>query len=468
MADAAFTLPTPQLLRLGSTLDGKYRIDRLIAEGGMGVVYEGYHLVLEHRIAVKVVRPEFANHPEAVARFLDEARAIARLRGSHIAHVFDTGRTEWDAPYMVLEYLDGSDLRAVLEHDGPLSIGRAVDYLLQICDAVAEAHAAGLVHRDLKPENLFVTREASGRDCLKVIDFGISKRLGGGRSLTRQGQHLGSPLYMAPEQMSEPDQVDERADIWSMGVVLYELLSNSVPFNGSNLATACMQVLNAEPVALRALRAEIPAELEQVVMRCLAKNKGLRFGSVAELRADLEPFAEETAPMSQLRRVTPVSARSVQAETPISLGDAKTLLSECEARPTTKAVAQPRLPLRWIGFAAAAGVTLAAGLGLRPHVVNALSAPPALQPLPEVVAPVANTPAAVDPTPPSRAVPSVVPVAVVPTAVEALPLAPRAQPVARRLVAVIAPPPQPIPTAQPTAVGDPSELVNPYPDHAAH
>ncbi|HET9931495.1 MAG TPA: serine/threonine-protein kinase, partial [Polyangiaceae bacterium] len=186
------------LLEVGTTLAGKYRIERLLAEGGMGIVYEGYHVELEQRVAVKVVRAEYAHHQEAVARFLNEARAIARLRGHHIAKVLDTGRAETGAPYMVLEYLEGRDLRTVLDNDGPLPVTQAVHYLLQTCEAVAEAHAVGLIHRDLKPDNLFISRGSDGQDLLKVIDFGISKRIdGNGRCLTKQGQSLGSPHYMA-------------------------------------------------------------------------------------------------------------------------------------------------------------------------------------------------------------------------------------------------------------------------------
>ncbi|HWA72667.1 MAG TPA: serine/threonine-protein kinase [Polyangiaceae bacterium] len=293
----------PAELSPGSVIGRKYRLDGRIAEGGMGIVYRGWHVVLEQPIAIKVVRPEYSHHPEAVARFLNEARAIARLRGIHVARVLDTGRIENGPPYMVLEYLEGRDLRTLLESDGPLELERAVDYVLQTCEAMAEAHSLGVIHRDLKPENLFLTEQPDGSELLKVLDFGISKRLAAeGRSYTLQGQSLGSPHYMAPEQMSSPDKVDARADVWSLGVVLFELLTNQVPFAGETLPVACVKVLCDEPISLRSLRPDVPADVETVVRRCLQKHPEERFPSVKELAEALAPFASAECAES-LRRV---------------------------------------------------------------------------------------------------------------------------------------------------------------------
>jgi serine/threonine-protein kinase len=283
---------SPATISLGAIIGRKYRLDEVIAEGGMGVVYKGWHLVLEHPIAIKVVRPEYAHHPEAVARFLNEARASAQLHGIHVAHVLDTGRIENGPPYMVLEYLEGFDLRELLGAEGPLPVSRAVDYVVQTCEAVAEAHARGIIHRDLKPENLFVARMPDGSEVLKVIDFGISKRLdSGARSYTVQGRSLGSPHYMAPEQMTTPDLVDARADIWSLGVVLFELLTNRVPFEGETMQVACVKVLCEEPPSLRSLNAQLPPALEAVITRCLRKPPDERYPSVKELTEALVPFA---------------------------------------------------------------------------------------------------------------------------------------------------------------------------------
>lgn len=273
---------------------GKYRIDDVIAEGGMGVVYKGWHLLLEHPIAVKVVRADYTHHAEAAARFVNEAKACAQLHGIHAIHVLDLGRIENGPPMMVLEYLEGFDLRRKLTSQGALSLGVTIDYALQSCEALAEVHSQGLVHRDLKPENLFITQLPDGTELLKLIDFGISKRLGSTeRSLTQQGYGFGSPDYMAPEQMSTPDQVDERADIWSMGVILFELLTNSVPFRGETVQAKCAKVMCDEPIALRSIRPDLPVQLERVIFRCLKKTPDERCANVGELARELVLFAEE-------------------------------------------------------------------------------------------------------------------------------------------------------------------------------
>ncbi|UQA63981.1 serine/threonine protein kinase [Polyangium aurulentum] len=175
-------------------------------------------------------------HGEAIERFLREARAAARLRSEHVARVHDVGRMENGAPYMILEYLDGSDLKAQIRRQGVLPIEDAVMYVLQACDAIAEAHAAGIIHRDLKPANLFLIRRHNGSSCVKVLDFGISKRTGLDEvELTGTGALLGSPMYMSPEQMARTKAVDARTDIWAMGVVLYEHVVGRAPFRGQGI-----------------------------------------------------------------------------------------------------------------------------------------------------------------------------------------------------------------------------------------
>lgn len=304
----------------GATIGGKYRLDSLIAEGGMGLVYKGWHLVLDHAVAVKVVRPELAHRADAVSRFLNEARAIAQLRGEHVARVLDSGCIKDGPPYMVLEFLDGADLRTVLESSGPLEVQRAIDLILQACEAMAEAHAAGIVHRDIKPENLFLTRQPDGTECIKVLDFGISKRLDveSRRSYTQQGQSLGSPHYMAPEQMSAPGQVDARADVWSLGVVLFELISGHVPFDGETVPIVCAQVLCKEPLALSTVRPDVPGELEAAVARCLQKTAANRYGSVGEFAEALAPFASPAGAESLLR-IQRLLGVEVNMEEPIDL-----------------------------------------------------------------------------------------------------------------------------------------------------
>jgi serine/threonine-protein kinase len=299
----------------GTVLGRRYRIDGLIAEGGMGIVYRGWHVILEQVVAIKVVRAEHAQHPLAVARFLNEARALARLRGIHTVRVLDTGYIEGGSPYMVLEYLDGRDLRAVLDEDGHLPLARAIDYLLQACEALAEAHGLGMVHRDLKPENLFLTRLPDDTEVVKIIDFGISQRIDADRCSTLQGESLGSPHYMAPEQMASPDRVDARADIWSLGVVLFELLTGTVPVGSGSIP----QVLSQEPTPLRSLRGELPRELENVLGRCLSKPADDRFANVQELAEALAPFASEPGVESARRVRRILGAFAAQPDEPLSL-----------------------------------------------------------------------------------------------------------------------------------------------------
>lgn len=492
MPDAC-PVPLTPLLEVGSTLADKYRIERLLAEGGMGIVYEGFHVELEQRVAVKVVRAEYAHHQEAVERFLNEARAIARLRGHHIAKVLDTGRTDTGAPYMVLEYLEGRDLRTVLDSDGPLPIPLAVNYLLQTCEALAEAHAVGLIHRDLKPDNLFISRGADGEDVLKVIDFGISKRIDrNGRCLTKQGQSLGSPHYMAPEQMASPEQVDTRADIWSLGIVLYELLTNAVPFSGESLAAACLQVLTAEPISIRDLRSDVPDALERIILRCLAKQREGRYGSVQELAVELSAFAPETLP-----RVVPWLRGPVAFE---SAGDAPTLISRTDAaltvtrREASKSAVRPTFnrPSRRNKVYGAAAALAALGLLAGFASFKALRAPSAESKLealaPErparVVATERTTARAVAAARPAPSAPEVR-VEPVPAPVETPPEASAATspPVSRPPVAGARPtyraattapakstqarsaPASPSRAATPAlSPNDASELVNPYPD----
>jgi eukaryotic-like serine/threonine-protein kinase len=285
----------PGPVREGEVLAGKYRIDRVLGAGGMGVVVAATHITLGERVALKFLLHEAALHGDSVSRFLREARAAARIKSEHIARVFDVGTLDSGAPYYVMEYLDGSDLGARLVEHGPLAVQQAVDYLLQACEAVAQAHALGIVHRDLKPTNLFVVKGADGSDVVKVLDFGISKvadaSSAGGDALTRTSVSMGSPLYMSPEQMTSARDVDGRSDIWALGVVLYELVSGTTPFPGETLPQVCAAVLNGATPSLRARRPELPAELDRVIGTCLGKQPHQRYADVADLAAALAPLA---------------------------------------------------------------------------------------------------------------------------------------------------------------------------------
>jgi serine/threonine protein kinase len=258
--------------------------------------------------------PEVAASEQAAARFLNEARAAAKIEGEHVARVFDVGQLETGAPFIALELLDGSDLAKLLEANGPLPAPQAVDYVLQALEALAQAHVLGIVHRDLKPANLFLSQRRDGSQIVKVLDFGISKVLdpetgASPNSLTGSSSVLGSPLYMAPEQVRNSKRVDYRADVWAVGVILFELLSGRPPFDAESVAELFVAILERPPLALRALRPDLPKALEEVVMRCLARDPSGRFDDVRDLATALAPFAPPHARAS-VDRIARTMARA--------------------------------------------------------------------------------------------------------------------------------------------------------------
>ena len=280
---------------IGDLLAGKYRVEKILGSGAMGVVVAARHEQLDTLVALKWMAPAAASERDLVQRFLREGRAAARLRGEHVARVMDVGTLETGAPYLVMEYLEGTDLAALLAERGPLPIRAAVEYVVQACDALAEAHGVGIIHRDVKPSNLFLARRLDGSECIKVLDFGISKvdKLGRSSSApysTQSKVMLGSPSYMAPEQMHSARHVDARADIWALGATLYELLTGHVPFEAESLIDLACRVAQDDPVPPCALRGTIPWELEQLVLRCLAKPREERFPDALTLKASLSSF----------------------------------------------------------------------------------------------------------------------------------------------------------------------------------
>jgi tRNA A-37 threonylcarbamoyl transferase component Bud32 len=282
-------------VREGDVLAGKYRIERLLGVGGMGVVVAARHVELDQLVAIKFVRDDALDNEEAVERFLREARSAARLKSEHVARVLDVGKLASGAPYMVMEFLEGSDLAQTLTRDGPMAVDLAAALMMQVCEAVAEAHAAGIVHRDLKPENLFLTRTIGGSPKMKVLDFGVSKsaRLADDPrvKLTRTRTVLGSPLYMPPEQMRSSRDVDARGDVWALGVVLFELLTGRSPFEAETMPELCLKIVSEPPLSLAQLRPELPPRLVEIVERCLEKDKTKRYDSASELAEALASFA---------------------------------------------------------------------------------------------------------------------------------------------------------------------------------
>ena len=272
----------------GDTIDGKYVLVRVLGTGGMGVVFEAEHLRLKQRCAIKMLSPEMLREADIIHRFEREARASALLKSPHVTRVTDVATTADGVPYIVMELLTGHDLDGELQARGHVPYPLAVDYMLQACAAVAEAHAAGIIHRDLKPGNLFLAQDPDGV-MVKVLDFGISKMMEEESKLTSAGMTMGTALYMSPEQLRSAAQVDARSDIWSLGVILYELLCGQTPFTGSVTQVAAAIVTEDAPDIAR--RCALPPALAAIIHRTLRRAPGERFANVSDLMFALIPFA---------------------------------------------------------------------------------------------------------------------------------------------------------------------------------
>jgi serine/threonine-protein kinase len=284
----------------GDVVANKYRVERLVGRGGMAWVFEATHLWLPQRVALKVLRIDTStDNTEALTRFRREARAAASVSGEATVRVLDVGTLPCGSPFLVMEYLEGRDLESVIDRKTCLPVAVAVDYALQACEGLAETHAAGIVHRDLKPSNLFLTRTPDGSVRVKLLDFGISKFADpsmNGHRVTGTREIVGSPVYMSPEQMRSSEYIDQRSDIWSMGVILYELLAHGQsPFAAPTLAEICARVLDHKPMTIGSIRRRVPRALEGIVFRCLEKQPARRFQTVADLASALAPFGPPDA-----------------------------------------------------------------------------------------------------------------------------------------------------------------------------
>jgi serine/threonine protein kinase len=278
--------------KIGDLLAKKYRVEKVIGEGGMGVVFAAQHLVLGQRVAVKVLHTKGVSGDVIVERFMREAQAVARLQGEHVARVMDAGSLENGFPFLAMEYLEGCDLEELVKLDGPLRIEEAADCVLQALAAIAEAHAQGIIHRDLKPSNLFLSVRPDGSNIVKILDFGISKQSSTSaldKELTGHAV-LGTPTYMAPEQLRNASTVDSRADLWSLGVVLYVLLCGEVPFDGEGVGEIFAAILETEAPRVRLKRPDVPEGLDEIVARCLTRKIDDRWEDAAELARALAPF----------------------------------------------------------------------------------------------------------------------------------------------------------------------------------
>src|SRR5262249_40184644 len=244
---------------------------------GMGVVVAATNLQLEQLVAIKLLHPDVFNRPEIVSRLVREARAVAKLRSEHVVRVLDVDYLAGGIPYIVMEFLYGRGLANVIEGNGPIPIPVAVDYVLQACDAVAEAHELAIIHRDLKPANLFLTMSAHRKTSIKVLDFGVAKTVAPGNlTLTGAATIMGSPAFMSPEQLRSAHPVDGRSDIWSLGVILWQLVTGQVPFGAETFTELCIRIA-VDPLPPVPRVPDMTPGLEAVIRRCLEKNPAERF-----------------------------------------------------------------------------------------------------------------------------------------------------------------------------------------------
>jgi serine/threonine protein kinase len=324
-----------QIIEEGSTISGKYCVERVLGRGGMGGVVRARHLQLEQQVAIKFLLPEKALSGDAVGRFLREARASVRLKSEHVARTLDVGTLEEGAPYMVMEYLEGHDLQDAISTQGTLPVRVAVEYLLQTCEGLAEAHQAGIVHRDLKPANLFLTTRSDGSPCVKILDFGISKvtQEASSHSMTQTSTILGTPYYMSPEQLRSSRTVDPRSDLWSLGIILHEMLTGRVAFPCESLPELCAAILTDPLPSPRLLRPDLPSDLEMILEKCLEKDPEARYQDVAELGRALAQFHPEGDAVAgriarTLRRETSGSHPAARPSRPTYSKEASTAIME--------------------------------------------------------------------------------------------------------------------------------------------
>jgi serine/threonine protein kinase len=403
-SELAMTMP----LSPGAVLVGKYRVDRVIGSGGMAVVLAATHLQLREPVAIKLLHRHVLSHPGALERFLREARVAMRLRSEHVARVFDVSTMEDGTPFIVMELLQGADFATLLQERGPFPVSTAIDYLLQACQALSEAHAAGVVHRDLKPANLFLCPSIDGSPCVKVLDFGVSKLLvddagapdpfaltappsarfpaeaadqitvppvspapmspHAGPAVTLTHAFLGSPRYMAPEQIRSARDVDIRADIWALGVILQELITGVAPFRGATLSELCNHILE-EPAAPFALPSGSVPEIHGALAGCLAKDPRDRYQDIRAFVEAMARYGSADSKASHERIVRMTEAR-------VALGHGRSSLLEGLAPaltadpPASGAFSRPATVRRFrlwapIAIAVGAGLSVVAFVGPR-------------------------------------------------------------------------------------------------------
>jgi len=302
---------------IGTTIDGRYLVEGMLGEGGMGLVYRVRHVVLKRPLAIKVLRPEVSANPQVLARFRQEAQSASAIGNQHIIDVVDFGLLPDGSTYFVMEFLDGSPLSKVIEREVPLSIPRFIHIAKQLCDALGAAHGVGIVHRDLKPDNIFLVRRGSEADFVKVLDFGIAKVGGSTSKLTQQGQVFGTPHYMAPEQC-QGMAVDGRSDIYALGIILYELITGALPFESETLVGIITAHLTELPPLPSIRRPDCPPGLEAILLRCLEKNPADRYPDCRALFSDLDAFSTGLPSWVPPRVSGIIEARVSRSDAPVA------------------------------------------------------------------------------------------------------------------------------------------------------
>jgi serine/threonine protein kinase len=453
------TYPQP-----GEVLDGKYRIEHLLGEGGMGAVAKATHVLRRAPVALKFMSPAVLSMQGAVERFVNEGVAASQIDSDHVVKVFDVGRLPSGAPYLVMEYLEGRDLAAVLEREGPtLPPARAVHFVVQALRALHTAHAAGIVHRDMKPSNCFVINKDGEPDFVKLVDFGISKvrtpEDGQGAApaphLTKTNSALGTPLYMSPEQARSPRDVDHRSDLYSVGAILYEMLAGRTPYTSETgeFTEILFKIFTTEPEPLRNVRPDISDGLAAVVHRALVRDRDARFSSAIEMVEALAPYTDERsreqiARVRGMRRPSMIPGSMQNSVTPLdpaaraapSEATARTFMSDSLAPPPAvaptaggvirEAVAQPSARAGRTGVVVAIVATVAVAIlggafALRPHAPPAGSIGTDHQALAPTNVPSAPEPTALVAAPAPTPAPAPVPP---PTASQKAPSAPLPKP----------------------------------------
>lgn len=452
MSDLPVSSIAGELPERGAILVGKYEVISVLGKGGMGVVLQARNQRTEQSVAIKLLLPDARQNPDVVARFEREARAAARIQGSHVVRVYDVDSLPDGSPMMVMELLQGWDLGQELAARGPLPYPEAVEFMLQACEAIGQAHQMGIVHRDIKPANLFLCQEGAKR-LLKVVDFGISKVVepAGQINQTATTAAFGTPQYMSPEQVRSTKNVDGRSDIWALGVVLYELLGGRAPF-GSDTSTGTLAAIMADtPEDLRNLRPDVPSKLAAAVMKALEKRVEDRFQDVAAFVAAIAPFGAKNVSAATLAHVAIPVVRQAGSSPNVT-----------EANSTKR-----------LALISAAAATVLVGIGLAILAANVAPPPPASALLPEssnsALPTITVTPAAALSTPSSSATaataapnPESAPtIANKPTAPHGKPTetpapAPAPAPETPIVKTVAKPPPSPAPTPKP--VDDPNHL----------